>query len=86
MTIKEKLAAWYAKQFIAWSEAKTKLSIWWNGLLIVGGGFWILLPSDVQNSIITAVLDSFGMPTSWAVVVIGVMGALARLKKQEPKE
>jgi hypothetical protein len=85
--VKQWLAEYFDKKLIPdWRAAWDKLSIRWNALLIAAGTFWILLPSDVQTQIIDTVLGFFGVPTSWTIVVIGVVGVFLRLKKQEPKD
>lgn len=68
-----------------WRGAWAKLSVKFNALLIASGAIWIVLPQDLQTQIVEAVLASFGIPTSWAVVAIGLVGLAARLKSQTPK-
>jgi hypothetical protein len=87
MNIKQRIVDYFDKKLIPdWRAAGEKLSIQWNAALIAGGTVWILLPNDVQTKIIDTVLGFFGVPTSWTIVVIGVVGAFLRLKKQEPKD
>ena len=78
--------AWYAEQFLSLKEAWSKFTVKWNALLIAAGVGWNLLPADAQNKIVESVLTAMKIPTSWAVVVIGVIGLFLRMKLQKPKD
>lgn len=86
MTIKERFAAWYAARFLSFKEVWGKFTGKWNVFLISAGVAWNFLPADAQTKIVESVLAALHVPTSWAVVAIGVVGFLLRIKKQDPKE
>lgn len=82
----EQLKAWYDEQFLSLKDAWSKFTVKWNALLIAAGVGWNLLPADAQNQIVESILTAMKIPTSWAVVVIGVIGLVLRMKLQKPKD
>ena len=87
MNFKDRLTLWLDKWAIPdWHTAWDKLSVKWNVWLIAVGVGWNALPVDAQTKVVEFALTLMGIPTSWAIVAIGLLGLLFRLKSQTPKE
>lgn len=87
MPFKDRLALWLDQWAIPdWRQAWKKLSVQFNLLLVGSGMVWNALPLDAQTKVIESALTLIKMPTSWAVVVIGLLGLVFRLKSQTPKD
>jgi hypothetical protein len=80
------LKAWYSAQFLTLKDGWGKLTIKWNVLLIALGTAWNFMPAEGQAKIVESMLAAMHIPTSWAVVAIGVIGFVLRMKTQTPPE